>query len=332
MRMALFLGLPFLCYALGPDAWLFRLVARLPGFRSVELPMHGWFLPALGLALLGGAGLSRLPRRMQPLIVAALCVDVFVFNQLLHPLAFARQGFEELYAVPLRAFHAQLRAANPPVERLYAPPLTAIGYRNHPLQSRIETTYGYNPLELSSYQAYVDTAETNPRLVDGLAVTHRLVNGSTIQPNPSALPLAFVARRISLVADDAAARVALTHLDPALETVVVGPLPTVEPGPDASAWASVVERGEDHLVVRYRAASINLLRVAIPSFPGWHAALNGAELDVHTADHAFLGVVVPAGEGEIRLWYAPRFFWLGAAISAAALMLVLVALRPGRAQ
>jgi uncharacterized membrane protein YfhO len=94
----------------------------------------------------------------------------------------------------------------------------------------------------------------------------------------------------------------------------------------------VVERGEDHLVVRYRAASINLLRVAIPSFPGWHAALNGAELDVHTADHAFLGVVVPAGEGEIRLWYAPRFFWLGAAISAAALMLVLVALRPGRAQ
>jgi hypothetical protein len=46
VRMGLLLGVPFVWYALGPDAGLFRLIARLPGFSSVELPMHGWFLPA----------------------------------------------------------------------------------------------------------------------------------------------------------------------------------------------------------------------------------------------------------------------------------------------
>ncbi|HET6318561.1 MAG TPA: hypothetical protein VFG86_19070, partial [Chloroflexota bacterium] len=43
-RLAALLALPFLWYALGPIGGLFRLVVRLPGFSSVELPMHGWFL------------------------------------------------------------------------------------------------------------------------------------------------------------------------------------------------------------------------------------------------------------------------------------------------
>ena len=49
-RMALFLGVPFVWYAAGPAAGLFDLVVRLPGFSGVELPMHGWFLPARGPA------------------------------------------------------------------------------------------------------------------------------------------------------------------------------------------------------------------------------------------------------------------------------------------
>src|SRR5207248_440534 len=65
VRMALFLGVPFVWYALGPDAGLFNLLVQLPGFRSVELPMHGWFLPALGLALLGGAGVGVLQRHLR---------------------------------------------------------------------------------------------------------------------------------------------------------------------------------------------------------------------------------------------------------------------------
>ncbi len=41
--------------------------------------------------------------------------------------------------------------------------MAAVGYRNHPLQSRVPTTYGYNPLELAGYAEYADAAEANPR-------------------------------------------------------------------------------------------------------------------------------------------------------------------------
>ena len=82
---------------------------------------------------------------------------------------FARASSHELYDVPLSDLHSQLLAQQPAVQRLYGPPLTAVAYRNHALQSRVETTYGYNPLELLGYAEYADAAEANPRLVDGFA-------------------------------------------------------------------------------------------------------------------------------------------------------------------
>lgn len=334
LRTALFLGLPFLWYALGPPGGLFRLVARLPGFSSVELPMHGWFLPALGLALLGGAGFdcvasffARAHRSwLSGVLLGAMFVDVFVVNQLLDPLAYARQSFDQLYGAPRRAFEMQVQAAQPPVERLYGAPLTAVGYRNHALQDRIPTTYGYNPLELAAYAEYAGAAEQNPRLVDGLAATHRLIEqdgSSFIQPNPGALPLAFFARQVVSVPDFESARAALAQLDPAQQTIVVGSPLSAQADPSASA--EVVARAEDRLTVHSFSTSANLLRVAIPWYPGWHAASGGTELPTVRVDDALIGVVVPPGDATIELWYAPRFFVAGAAISALASAAALMA-------
>jgi len=72
---------------------------------------------------------------------------------------------------PLSTLAAQLDGAAEPVQRLYGPPLAQVGYRNHALQSRVETTYGYNPLELAAYATYASAAESNPALVDGLAAS-----------------------------------------------------------------------------------------------------------------------------------------------------------------
>jgi hypothetical protein len=320
-RTAAFLGLPFLWYAAGPRAGLFRVLAQLPGFNSVELPMHGWFLPALGLALLGGAGLACVGARLAPAWVAALLailfLDVFTLNELLDPLAFARGTFDGLYGAPLRSFQAQVAAARPAVERLYGPPEGAVGYRNHALQTRTETTYGYNPLELAAYAAYAAAAETNPRLIAGLAATHRLEADSTIELNASSLPLAFFARHITSVADEASADDRLMDLDPAQATLVLGAAPLTGEV-DPAATVTVVERDGDHLRLQYRSAAPNLLRVAIPWFPGWHATLDGSELPVMAVDRAFIGVVVPAGQAEVQLVYTSRWFVPGALISAVA--------------
>ena len=96
--------------------------------------------------------------------------------------------------------------------------------------------------------------------------------------------------------------------------------------PTGTASVRVLERGEHNLTLHYRAASARLLRVAIAAYPGWHATLNGLDLPTLTVDRALLGVVVPAGEGDIRLWYAPNYFWLGATISTLTLAVTLAAL------
>ncbi len=321
LRLALLLGVPFVWYALGPSGGLFRIAARLPGFSSVEMPMHGWFLPALGLALLGGAGLMRIPARLRVAVLGVVFVDVLYFNQLQNPLAFSRQTFDTLYGTPLRTFQSAI-ATTPELVRLYGAPLAAVGYRNHPLQSRVETTYGYNPLELLRYAEYADAAEMNPRLVDGLAATHVLSADHAIQSNPTALPHAYFARRVTFLADDAATRFALFELDPSENTLVTGPPRALESDPLANA--TVTDRGEDQVTIHYRSTSAaNLLRVAIPTFPGWHATLDGADLPILTVDHALQGIVVPAGEGNIILSYTSRYFFLGAVISSIAALITL---------
>jgi hypothetical protein len=242
-------------------------------------------------------------------------------NQVLNPLAYARGTFDQLYGGALRAFSAQVADANPPVERVYGPELAQVAYRNHALQNRVETTYGYNPLELSRYADYVSASSPNPKLLPGLAADHRLGDSQALTNNPGALPLAYFPSRVRSTSDGASADAGLVELDPAEVTLVTGPAPAVESDP--SARVRVLERADGLLAVAYRSASANLLRVAIPFYPGWHARLNGNELPVLAVDGAFTGVVVPSGQGEVRLSYASKWLGAGAALSGLALAAVL---------
>jgi len=48
-----------------------------------------------------------------------------------------------------------------------------------------------------------------------------------------------------------------------------------------------------------------------PSWPGWHVESNGRTLRALEVNGAFLGFVVPPGENEVRVWYAPWSFRIG---------------------
>ena len=58
--LALALILPALWFSLGPAGGFYSVLAKLPGLGSVRAPVHIWFVCALGLALLAGAGLAAL--------------------------------------------------------------------------------------------------------------------------------------------------------------------------------------------------------------------------------------------------------------------------------
>ena len=104
--------------------------------------------------------------------------------------------------------------------------------------------------------------------------------------------------------------------------------------PDPSATVRVLDREPTaaRLTIHYRSASPNLLRVAIPAYPGWHASLDGGDLPTLTVDEALLGIIVPLGEADIQLWYVPNYFWPAAAVSALTLLaiIIILMLRPNK--
>jgi uncharacterized membrane protein YfhO len=59
-----------------------------------------------------------------------------------------------------------------------------------------------------------------------------------------------------------------------------------------------------------------LLRLSVPYYPGWTATIDGARQRVLRVDHAFLGIEVPPGDGELRLVYTSTYFLGGAALTA----------------
>jgi len=57
---------------------------------------------------------------------------------------------------------------------------------------------------------------------------------------------------------------------------------------------------------------------------GWSATMGRQRLKVHFADHAFLGIYIPAGEHDIEMSYLPRSVTTGAIISIVAALAMIV--------
>jgi uncharacterized membrane protein YfhO len=122
----------------------------------------------------------------------------------------------------------------------------------------------------------------------------------------------------------------LETLDPGTHSVVLLPHSAIQQDPGATA--SVTSYDEQSYRIHYHAASPSLLKLSVAWYPGWRARLNGGELPVVRVDHALMGAVVPAGDGEVEFRFHSNYFAAGLAITlVAALGLGLLAWRsPGR--
>lgn len=160
-------------YALGPAAGLHALVSRSPGFALIRSPVHAWFVAALGISLLAGLGVSLLsawlPAPALFAIPALLFADLWYWNAFPNPIAFAPTGFRERFEKREAVGRQMVAATQSALSRFHSPPnLFSFGTLNHPLELKFEATYGYNPLELRGYAAYMTALDSNPKLLAGL--------------------------------------------------------------------------------------------------------------------------------------------------------------------
>jgi hypothetical protein len=297
-------------------------VAQLPAFKSVRAPVHIWFVIAFGLALLCGAGLNELRNWIRsPLIYAGILLflyaDLWYWNMDQNILAFARSSFQELYGANYDRY--QNTIVNPmrarPLYRIWAPSaLAGFGPMNSSLESHTEAAYGYNPLELSRYAEYLEAANANPKLLDGLSVTAKVEPWKgMVSPSPSALPRATFPPTLERASSMADAKAMLRTLDPSHSAIVENAPPSIQQ--DKSASAQIRNYEGTLYRIHYTAASESLLRMAVPFFPGWRASVDSRSLSVIPADLALTGIVVPAGTHDVTFEYKSNWLRTGALIS-----------------
>jgi hypothetical protein len=334
---ALALVVPFLWYAFGPAGGLYSIAARLPGLSAVRAPVHAWFVVALGLALLAGAGLTWLSGRVKwkwlslTLVLVSFC-DVFYWNSLENQLAYSRDSFENRYGNHQDAFGRAVRQVLPEGARFHSSyPSTSFGPLNGSYDLRLAVTYGSNPLPLKRYTTYITAAGSNRRLLNGLHVGAELLpDKGAIQRNAEMLPRFFFPKKLTATPAELSAD-RLSSTDPLENAIVEGDITGLTQV--GGGKATLDSSGAEEYRLRCEVSTPSLLRAAIPWYPAWRATVDGQLVTTRIIDHAMIGIPVPAGQHTVVLEYDAGQFRLGAAISvisAAGLVAGLLWLRRAR--
>lgn len=82
----------------------------------------------------------------------------------------------------------------------------------------------------------------------------------------------------------------------------------------------VIAADNDRQVVKTDSPGKSLLVIADSYYPGWEAAVDGAETQVLPVNVNQRGVVVPAGEHEVVLKFVPKMFYYGIAVAMVGLV------------
>jgi len=145
-----------------------------------------------------------------------------------------------------------------------------------------------------------------------------------IYRNRNALPRAYLVDRYTVLQNkaDVFGYLLSGKFDPSAE-VVLAQKPDLEPAPGPGEV-----RVEGHDLHTYRlktsAQSPKLLVLSEAYYPhGWRATVDGRPVPIYQANYVLRAVAVPAGEHEVVFHFAPADFKIGAAISLAALFILL---------
>ena len=169
----------------------------------------------------------------------------------------------------------------------------------------------------TSYVIAPEGVEPIPNAVPRARLAGAIVSSNTL-PRAAALILPQPPERTIVDADDA-----LMGGDPLPQGeahALAAQLPT-----GGGGQARLSAYTPEALTIETQATAASTLVVAEAWFPGWHASVDGREVPIFRADALARAVAVPAGQHQVRFWFDVPSIWLGARLSVAAvLMLILV--------
>jgi hypothetical protein len=148
-------------------------------------------------------------------------------------------------------------------------------------------------------------------------------DGYCAYANPQALQRVFVPRTAQLVTNAAARLQILSseNFDPGETACVEEPVALPR---SCSGTATIKEESSIKVVVSAAMKTPGLLVLTDLWYSGWNAYLAGRPVPVLRVNHAFRGVVLPAGEHRLEFRYEPASFALGVKLAAFAAVALLV--------
>jgi hypothetical protein len=144
-----------------------------------------------------------------------------------------------------------------------------------------------------------------------------------------AQPFARLMYRTWIVADDTAQFQALANPDIDLSHTVILP---ADPGvslpsdPPVDAKTSVDHYAREAFTIETHSSTAAILDLAQVNYPGWQATIDGQPTPILRADLALSAVVVPAGDHVVSFQFQPTSVTIGAIVSLAAGIGLLLAL------
>ena len=196
-----------------------------------------------------------------------------------------------------------------------------------------------NPLELVHWHTlWENNGGRHTRIYDLLNVRYVIVRDGTPLPeqyalaydapgplavyeNPDPLPRAWLVPTAQVLLDQEAVLAALKQ--PSFEpqnTVVLAQDNINSPSPAAThdsnppttpGPVSVLAYSPNEILLAAQAERPGYLVLSEVWFPGWLATVNGEPAPVWRANYTFRALPVPAGDLEVRLWYAPESWRIG---------------------
>jgi hypothetical protein len=147
-------------------------------------------------------------------------------------------------------------------------------------------------------------------------------SSTTLFVNGQALPRWFVPERVVSVPRDRVLNFLENLENPRIVAIASEDGPAPPPAP-ADAIVTLRQQRPGAVRLATSASTDFLLATSLTAVDGWSAQAEGTRLEVRRLNHAFAGVHVPGGDHEIDLRYRPPGFVAGAAVSLAAMAIVL---------
>ena len=199
---------------------------------------------------------------------------------------------------------------------------------DEPGWAQIYLTQAYNTRALLDLMGvryiFFNPRSENEARYTGLELVRRDDEGA-IYHNPTALPRAWLVHAVEVLPDDEAVMERLTTPGfPVSTTALLTEAPPELAAARERERTTITRYTPREVTVEVQSAAPGLLVLSDAHYPGWEAFVDGQQAHIYTVDTILRGVVVPSGDHQVQFHYRPRSFLIGASVSLATWLVLLV--------